>query len=111
VSAFKSWARVGTATCVVAVVDAAPPGTLAAVDAAGDADETGNAEAALAKFAANCARAEPKQIWMRLGVIGNYVAAGGSFPKEIGTLANEASDHEKRGAGFVLCKEIEKFRS
>lgn len=62
-------------------------------------------------FAANCVRAEPKEIWMRFGVIGNYVATGGSFPEEIGTLANVFSDDEKRGAGFVLCEEIEKFRS
>lgn len=63
--------------------------------------------AAALQFVGDRFAAEPDQIGVGIGVIGDDMAAGGDFADQFRALAGETADHEECGADTVAIKEIE----
>ena len=66
--------------------------------------------AALFKFATNAAGRLKSKQWMREGMIRNHVPAFLHFERNVRSLPNIPSDHEKRCRDVVLCKHVEQVQ-
>ncbi len=65
----------------------------------------GTAEQFLVRFFG----AAEKEVWMRVGVIPQDVAAGRDFFHEARTFTDEFANDEEGGPGIVACEKVEKL--